>query len=985
MKKLVTLLLALVMVFAFAATASAVTWNDTQIPDYTDVNGLTDEQQVAIYRLTALGITNGMNGWGGTYAGDTNFTREQLAKIAVYLVGEEDAADLYASFGSAFGDVQEGRWSEGYINLAYELGLMKGVSTTSMVFNPTGVVSYQEYATVVLRAIGYDDNLPGSWPNDYSTKAVKMGLTKYTDYVGPKAINRADMAVMTDNALEEEMVAYVGRDSLSGIISAINDNYVDADGYAYSAWYTNEDDEEIAGTLLSQVFDCYPVSIGITFNGGEDALKEAAAWKVEDGDVEVYADWMEDDYDEWLEEKLPVAENYYIYGVNDLTGIAGHQADVLLYNCDDDDEWELLFAEITSSVELGKYDASEADVSEFFYDYFDILNDGFDPETDDVDNAAIYADDDDEVYAIYDYEYFMDRAWGIVDEVKTEKIEMKDIDSDDMDYYESAIKYYDEDDEVEYQLFYDMEAGKFVDADALEEGDVLYWGGVVGEEDDYQVNLFLIYSPKSAEIDKISGTYVKLDGERYDVLAYDYDDDEVYSLYSLDDSDFAKYAYEEVAEFDGATVFTESYVPGYFAYICDDVYSSVKGVVVDFDYKTDRSGMGIVYTSITLFEADGEEHEYDVDDVPEDEIGYLANAQEYAVEEGDYVKLIMTDGEEVDHIDVLADWSNNEDETISLKEKDYEDLLIKVESNNSNDLKDGDGNDINRSYEISEDATIYVLTSDGGDFDKVELMDAEDLVEDGAEYLVANFYADGAEADVLYLVDLSDYHEDDFARVALKTLGGTEATTKSGSSYYVWFYGEEDGEGDDYAKSVKIAQRYYEGLLKEAGAGVAFYNLDSNKVADPIYVIDGFYALSDYADAMENGHNGGIFSVMGDEWTAYVGTISDIHTNIIDFNYMSAWETNADDEIVGIEWASESGASKNVVVADIPNILTYFANGEELTDTAEVIERGDLEEGDLCWFILDDDGDIAYILVLATADEIEDWMGGVQGALNAWL
>ena len=149
MKKYLVVLLALAMVFAFATTAFAA---DDVIPDYTDVK-VDTEYANDIYRLTALGVLQGNNGWGGAYRPAEYLTRAEFAKIAVYMYGIEDTVNYYASLKSSFTDVAEGFWAEGYINAALDNGLMKGRGNG--IFDPQSTVTTQEVATVVLRAVGY--------------------------------------------------------------------------------------------------------------------------------------------------------------------------------------------------------------------------------------------------------------------------------------------------------------------------------------------------------------------------------------------------------------------------------------------------------------------------------------------------------------------------------------------------------------------------------------------------------------------------------------------------------------------------------------------------------------------------------------------------------------------------------------------------------------------------------------------------------------
>ena len=157
MKKTLVVLLALMMVFAFATTAMAA---DEQYVPYNDIADQDVEIQTAIERLTILGALTGYDTEGTKFAPAQLITREEFATIGVRIAGMEDQVALYASMASAFKDVEEGRWSEGYINAANANGIMIGRGNG--VFDPKANVTMQEVTTVLLRAVGYDDRLPGA-------------------------------------------------------------------------------------------------------------------------------------------------------------------------------------------------------------------------------------------------------------------------------------------------------------------------------------------------------------------------------------------------------------------------------------------------------------------------------------------------------------------------------------------------------------------------------------------------------------------------------------------------------------------------------------------------------------------------------------------------------------------------------------------------------------------------------------------------------
>lgn len=206
MKKALVVLLAVAMIFCFAATAMAAT--------YTDMADQTEAAQDAVAFNSALGIIAGYS--DGTYGPEKNITRAEFAKIAVNAAGLADSADYLANTASKFSDVKVGAWYTGYINLAQSQGYLAGYPDGT--FRPNATITNQEVVTVLLRMLGYSDNLTGPWPVDYINQAVKLDLLDDVNFVGAVPANRADVAVMTKATLDQDLVdwdkdkdAFVGK------------------------------------------------------------------------------------------------------------------------------------------------------------------------------------------------------------------------------------------------------------------------------------------------------------------------------------------------------------------------------------------------------------------------------------------------------------------------------------------------------------------------------------------------------------------------------------------------------------------------------------------------------------------------------------------------------------------------------------------------------------------------------------------------------
>jgi hypothetical protein len=196
MKKKLVVLLAVVMMFAFSASAYAVTFSD-----------LSDQPatvQDAVAKTVALGIIEGYT--DGTFGPDQNITRSEFAKIAVTAAGAKETATILEGNASNFKDVKSGAWYTGWINAAESLGIFLGDGNGN--FRPNDTITNQEVITVLLRLLGYNDNLTGTWPVNYVTQANKIEILDDVTIVASAAAKRADVVVMLSATLDQNIVTY---------------------------------------------------------------------------------------------------------------------------------------------------------------------------------------------------------------------------------------------------------------------------------------------------------------------------------------------------------------------------------------------------------------------------------------------------------------------------------------------------------------------------------------------------------------------------------------------------------------------------------------------------------------------------------------------------------------------------------------------------------------------------------------------------------
>lgn len=210
LKKLISVIIAVIMLVGSFATVSAA--------DYADVES-TDSYYKAIKVLSGLGIAKGDD--EGNFNPENDVKRSEMVAFVCRMMGEEDIATASAS--NAFTDVAANHWAAGYIAWGVNRGVINGMGDGT--FAPDASVSYQDAVVMIMRALGYDriakraEN--GGYPTGYLKLASQYGVLKDAGYDNAKAATREIIAQLIYNGLTAPLVdvSYYG-------VSVEDDRYV---------------------------------------------------------------------------------------------------------------------------------------------------------------------------------------------------------------------------------------------------------------------------------------------------------------------------------------------------------------------------------------------------------------------------------------------------------------------------------------------------------------------------------------------------------------------------------------------------------------------------------------------------------------------------------------------------------------------------------------------------------------------------------------
>lgn len=195
---------------------------------FSDISG--EKCAEAVMELASLGVVNGYD--DGTFRPGRNVTRAEMAQLAANALNAELDPELTST--DLFSDMKEAAWAVPAVEYCSGIDVINGFKDGT--FKPNDPVTYQQAATMIVRAVGYTDSYTElqerEWPENYEEMAGKLGIFNDIENKGAAAANRGDICIMLKNAVTLPLVTV----SRTGKISYVSGDelFEDEDGDEFS-------------------------------------------------------------------------------------------------------------------------------------------------------------------------------------------------------------------------------------------------------------------------------------------------------------------------------------------------------------------------------------------------------------------------------------------------------------------------------------------------------------------------------------------------------------------------------------------------------------------------------------------------------------------------------------------------------------------------------------------------------------------------------
>lgn len=158
----------------------------------------------AVTTLSSLNLLKGDD--KGNFNPDQTITRAEFAAVVDRILGLGDPGKTTTQFT----DVAADHWASGYISQAANMGVIKGVTTTT--FEPDSPVTFEQAIKMIVAALGYTPEAEqrGGYPTGYLLIAAREGITDGVAAKVGESAKRSDVAKLAYNALDVPLMEQTG-------------------------------------------------------------------------------------------------------------------------------------------------------------------------------------------------------------------------------------------------------------------------------------------------------------------------------------------------------------------------------------------------------------------------------------------------------------------------------------------------------------------------------------------------------------------------------------------------------------------------------------------------------------------------------------------------------------------------------------------------------------------------------------------------------
>jgi hypothetical protein len=153
-------------------------------------------QEDSANALVTMGLLTGYP--GGDLGLDRTITRAEFATLMIRIMPDVESSHTPLT------DISD-HWAKDNIEKAYSAGLISGYPDKS--FQPDAPITYGEIMTVLVRSLGYGNDVDPSldWPENFVQKAIDLNIHGGVKIPMRSNASRGDMAVFLSQTLVTEI------------------------------------------------------------------------------------------------------------------------------------------------------------------------------------------------------------------------------------------------------------------------------------------------------------------------------------------------------------------------------------------------------------------------------------------------------------------------------------------------------------------------------------------------------------------------------------------------------------------------------------------------------------------------------------------------------------------------------------------------------------------------------------------------------------